>query len=146
MRPATSWQDYELIDATCGNRLERWGSTLLVRPDPQVVWKSPETSPLWAKADAVYHRSERGGGQWEYRRRLLQIRLCVAEMVLLAGAVVMEGVYYFLSGRLFAGMAFHTQGFRPAIALPLVALLFAFLAARAIFHDELLVRSADRIR
>ena len=81
-----------------------------------------------------------------YRRRLLQIRLCVAEMVLLAGAVVMEGVYYFLSGRLFAGMAFHTQGFRPAIALPLVALLFAFLAARAIFHDELLVRSADRIR
>ena len=70
MRPATSWQDYELIDATCGNRLERWGSTLLVRPDPQVVWKSPETSPLWAKADAVYHRSERGGGQWEYRRRL----------------------------------------------------------------------------
>ena len=60
-----------------------------------------------------------------YRRRLLQIRLCVAEMVLLAGAVVMEGVYYFLSGRLFAGMAFHTQGFRPAIALPLVALLFA---------------------
>ena len=81
-----------------------------------------------------------------YRRRLLQIRLCVAEMVLLAGAVVMEGVYYFLSGRLFAGMAFHTQGFKPAIALPLVALLFAFLAARAIFHDELLVRSADRIR
>ena len=63
-----------------------------------------------------------------------------------AGAVVMEGVYYFLSGRLFAGMAFHTQGFKPAIALPLVALLFAFLAARAIFHDELLVRSADRIR
>ena len=81
-----------------------------------------------------------------FRRRLLQIRLCVAEMVLLAGAVVMEGVYYFLSGRLFAGMAFHTQGFKPAIALPLVALLFAFLAARAIFHDELLVRSADRIR
>ena len=80
-----------------------------------------------------------------YRRRLLQIRLCVVEMVLLAGAVGMEGVYYFLSGR-FAGMAFHTQGFRPAIALPLVALLFAFLAARAIFHDELLVRSADRIR
>ena len=70
MRPATSWQDYELIDATCGNRLERWGNTLLVRPDPQVVWKSPRTSPLWTKADAVYHRSERGGGQWEYRRRL----------------------------------------------------------------------------
>ncbi len=82
-----------------------------------------------------------------YRRRLLQIRLCVVEMVLLAGAVVMEGVYYFLSGRLFSPAWRSTRrGFRPAIALPLVALLFAFLAARAIFHDELLVRSADRIR
>ena len=70
MRAATTWQDYELIDATCGNRLERWGSALLVRPDPQVVWKSAEKSPLWQKADAVYHRSEKGGGQWEYRRRL----------------------------------------------------------------------------
>ena len=50
MRAATTWQDYELIDATCGNRLERWGSALLVRPDPQVVWKSAEKSPLWQKA------------------------------------------------------------------------------------------------
>ena len=70
LRAATTWQDYELIDATSGNRLERWGSALLVRPDPQVVWKSAEKSPLWQKADAVYHRSEKGGGQWEYRRRL----------------------------------------------------------------------------
>ena len=81
-----------------------------------------------------------------YRRRLLQIRLCVVEMVLLIGATVMEGIYYFLSSRIFSDMAFHTQGFKPAIALPLVGLLFAFLAARAIFHDELLVRDADRIR
>ncbi len=70
MRAASSWQDYELIDATGGSRLERWGDTLLVRPDPQVVWKNARTSPLWAKADAVYHRSDKGGGQWEYRRRL----------------------------------------------------------------------------
>ena len=70
MRAASSWQDYELIDATGGSRLERWGDALLVRPDPQVVWKNPRTSPLWAKADAVYHRSDKGGGQWEYRRRL----------------------------------------------------------------------------
>lgn len=70
MRPADTWKDYELIDATGGSRLERWGSTLLVRPDPQVVWKSAPQSPLWAKADAVYHRSSQGGGQWEYRRRL----------------------------------------------------------------------------
>ena len=70
MRPADTWKDYELLDATDGNRLERWGETLLVRPDPQVVWKTPRQSPLWAKADAVYHRSNQGGGEWEYRRRL----------------------------------------------------------------------------
>ena len=70
MRAADSWKDYELLDATGGNRLERWGSTLLVRPDPQVVWKSEPQSPLWARADAVYHRSHQGGGSWEYRRPL----------------------------------------------------------------------------
>lgn len=72
MRPADQWKDYELIDATGGNRLERWGNTLLVRPDPQVVWKSEPSSPLWNKADAVYHRSTKGGGEWEYRRKLPQ--------------------------------------------------------------------------
>ena len=72
MRPANQWKDYELIDATGGNRLERWGSTLLVRPDPQVVWKNEPVSDLWNKADAVYHRSVKGGGEWEYRRRLPQ--------------------------------------------------------------------------
>ena len=70
MRPADTWKDYELLDATDGNRLERWGETLLIRPDPQVVWKTPKQSPLWAKADAIYHRSNQGGGEWEYRRRL----------------------------------------------------------------------------
>ena len=45
MRAATQWKDYELIDATSGNRLERWGQTLLVRPDPQVLWKTPQRSP-----------------------------------------------------------------------------------------------------
>ena len=70
MRAANGWQDYELIDATDGNRLERWGDTLLVRPDPQVVWKTGQTSPLWSKANAVYHRSAKGGGQWEYRRKM----------------------------------------------------------------------------
>lgn len=81
-----------------------------------------------------------------FRRRLLQLRLCVVEMVLLLGSVILEGVYYFLSWRVFSDLTFHTQGFRPAIALPLVCLLFAYLAARAIFRDELLVRAADRIR
>ena len=81
-----------------------------------------------------------------FRRRLLQIRLCVVEMVLLLGSLVMEGVYYFLSWRVFSDLSFHTQGFKPAIVLPLVCLLFAYLAARAVFRDELLVRAADRIR
>ena len=50
MRPADTWKDYELLDATDGNRLERWGETILIRPDPQVVWKTPKQSPLWATA------------------------------------------------------------------------------------------------
>ena len=49
MRPADTWKDYELLDATGGNRLERWGETILIRPDPQVVWKTPKQSPLWAR-------------------------------------------------------------------------------------------------
>ena len=72
MRSADQWKDYELIDATGGNRLERWGETILVRPDPQVVWKNEPVSPLWRRADAVYHRSRKGGGSWEYRRPLPQ--------------------------------------------------------------------------
>lgn len=81
-----------------------------------------------------------------YRRRLLQIRLCVVEMVFLVGTVIMEAIYYFLSRRVFSELALHNQGFKPAIVLPIVALFFTFLAARAIFRDEMLVRSADRIR
>lgn len=81
-----------------------------------------------------------------YRRRLLQIRLCCVEMVLLLGVLAMEGAYYYLGRRAFSELAFHTQGFKPAIALPLVSLLFVVLAAKAIFRDELLVRDADRIR
>ncbi len=70
MRAAQNWKDYELIDATCGNRLERWGKTVLIRPDPQVIWKNPEASPEWKNANAVYHRSEKGGGSWDYRRKM----------------------------------------------------------------------------
>ena len=72
MRPADSWTDYELLDATNHNRLERWGKAVLIRPDPQVIGKAPQASPLWSRADAVYHRSAKGGGQWEYHRRLPQ--------------------------------------------------------------------------
>ena len=70
MRTAEDWKDYELIDTSSGNRLERWGRYILVRPDPQVIWKSEKNDPLWNNADAVYHRSSAGGGSWEYIRRL----------------------------------------------------------------------------
>ncbi len=72
MRADNKWQDYKLIDATDGFRLESWGDVILVRPDPQVVWKLPEKSPLWKKAHAVYHRSSSGGGQWEYKKSFAQ--------------------------------------------------------------------------
>ncbi len=60
-----NWKDYELIDATDGERLERWGSHVLIRPDPQVIWKSEKRSPLWNSPSAHYHRSSKGGGSWE---------------------------------------------------------------------------------
>lgn len=81
-----------------------------------------------------------------YRRRMLQIRLCVVEMVLLLGCAIMEGVYYYLGCRVVADLAMSAHGLRAVIALPVVSLLFAWLAVRAIFRDELLVRGADRIR
>ncbi len=70
MRTAAGWTDYELIDASKGERLERWGEYLLVRPDPQVIWDTARTDSRWEKADAVYHRSRTGGGSWEFRRKL----------------------------------------------------------------------------
>ncbi len=70
MRVADNWKDYELIDCSCGERLERWGNITLIRPDPQVIWKTPKKNPLWRKADAVYHRSQSGGGNWEIRNKI----------------------------------------------------------------------------
>ena len=62
------WKDYELIDASDGERLERWGKYILVRPDPQIIWKGMKKSPLWKKADATYSRSRSGGGSWSESR------------------------------------------------------------------------------
>ncbi|MGN0467947.1 MAG: class I SAM-dependent methyltransferase [Acutalibacteraceae bacterium] len=70
MRYSDKWKDYELIDCSDGERLERWGNIILVRPDPQVIWKTPKTNPLWYKANGYYHRSKSGGGSWEIRGKL----------------------------------------------------------------------------
>ncbi|MCH5191400.1 MAG: class I SAM-dependent methyltransferase [Oscillospiraceae bacterium] len=70
MRVADKWRDYELIDCSCGERLERWGNVVLIRPDPQVIWKTEKKNPLWHSADAVYHRSQSGGGSWEIRKKI----------------------------------------------------------------------------
>lgn len=67
---ADNWSDYRLLDASEKERLEQWGRYILVRPDPQVVWKTPKNDPMWQDAHAVYHRSQQGGGSWEYRRKL----------------------------------------------------------------------------
>lgn len=65
MRAAENWKDYELIDASAGERLERWGDILLIRPDPQILWNTPKTDPRWRQAHARYHRAGTGGGHWE---------------------------------------------------------------------------------
>ena len=70
MRVNESWKDYRILDTTDGDKLESWGGKVLVRPDPQIIWKSPKRTDMWDKADAVYHRSQKGGGQWEYKRKL----------------------------------------------------------------------------
>lgn len=67
---ANQWKEYELIDTGSGERLERWGDVLLRRPDPQIIWPLEEETNKWRKADAIYHRSETGGGRWEFRRKL----------------------------------------------------------------------------
>ncbi|MBE6617412.1 MAG: SAM-dependent methyltransferase [Ruminococcaceae bacterium] len=64
---ANGWKDYELIDCDGGERLERWGNYILVRPDPQVIWKGERKNPLWKKAQGVYKR-QGGGGSWVVNR------------------------------------------------------------------------------
>ena len=64
---ADNWKDYEVIDTSGGEKLERWGEYLLVRPDPQVIWNTPKNNPGWIKFNGHYHRSSKGGGEWEFK-------------------------------------------------------------------------------
>ena len=70
MRYTEDWKDYELIDCSGGEKLERWGNQILVRPDPQVIWKSERKNKLWYQPGARYERSRSGGGQWNVYKKM----------------------------------------------------------------------------
>ena len=70
VRAAVGWKEYELLDASGGERLERWGDIILIRPDPQVIWNTPRDNPLWKHAHARYVRSSSGGGSWKVYKQL----------------------------------------------------------------------------
>ena len=63
---ADNWKDYEVLDTSSGEKLERWGDYVLVRPDPQVIWNTPKKLSGWRKPNGHYHRSAKGGGEWEF--------------------------------------------------------------------------------
>ena len=66
----STWSDYELLDASSLERLERWKDIILIRPDPQIIWKTEKTNPLWKKASARYIRSKSGGGAWQVYKKI----------------------------------------------------------------------------
>ena len=70
---AAQWQDYELIDTLDGERLERWGDILLIRPDPQILWSGEKRDPRWGQAHARYQRSSSGGGRWTYYKKVPEV-------------------------------------------------------------------------
>ena len=77
---AENWKDYEVIDTSSGEKLERWGKYILVRPDPQVIWNTPKDDPLWRKFDARYARSSTGGGQWAQKRLPERWQVCYDDL------------------------------------------------------------------
>lgn len=65
---ADKWKDYRVVDCSCGEKLERWGKYFLVRPDPQVIWKTEKKAREWQNPDALYRRSSSGGGSWQINK------------------------------------------------------------------------------
>lgn len=63
---ADNWTEYEVIDTSCGEKLERWENYILLRPDPQVIWNTPKKDVRWNHLNGHYHRSTKGGGEWEF--------------------------------------------------------------------------------
>ena len=70
MNITKNWKDYQILDMSNGEKLEKWGNILLVRPDPQIIWKDRSFPNLWNTYDAKYNRSKTGGGSWEYKKKL----------------------------------------------------------------------------
>ena len=64
------WKDYEILDMSNGEKLERWKDVILVRPDPQIIWNEGPRDERWNKAHAIYHRSSSGGGYWETLKKV----------------------------------------------------------------------------
>ena len=67
---ASNWKDYKILDMANGEKLEKWADIVLVRPDPQIIWKDKSFESKWKSADATYHRSKTGGGSWEYNKKI----------------------------------------------------------------------------
>ena len=63
---ADRWEDYTVLDCSDGEKLEKWGKYILLRPDPQVIWTTPKKHPAWNRLNGHYHRSNKGGGEWEF--------------------------------------------------------------------------------
>lgn len=72
MNIANGWKDYKIIDMASGQKLEKWGNIILARPDPQIIWKEKSYPEKWKNADAVYLRSNKGGGEWQFNKKLPQ--------------------------------------------------------------------------
>ena len=68
MRIVEDFKEYQILDMAHGGKLERWGNVTLIRPDPQIIWPNETFKELWKNADAIYHRSKSGGGEWEERK------------------------------------------------------------------------------
>lgn len=82
---ADGWKDFELLDCSSGEKLERWGNQLLVRPDPQVIWNTPRRIPEWEKAEGHYLRSKSGGGHWKKEKLPQRWPICYRELTFQVG-------------------------------------------------------------
>lgn len=77
---ADGWKDYQVIDCSKGEKLERWGAYLLIRPDPQVIWDTPRAHQGWGTPNGHYHRSAKGGGEWEFFHLPQQWSICYKQL------------------------------------------------------------------